>query len=103
MRMRFLFVMILGCFCGMSTVNAQDIQEKRPINLSGIWQMCFYCSVLLHFKIHFVFLPLQLGQMYILFYIFGIKRAGSQTECPIADNDSTRRCHNQIAKTAVIA
>lgn len=44
MRMRFLFVMILGCFCGMSTVNAQDIQEKRPINLSGIWQMCFYCS-----------------------------------------------------------
>lgn len=43
MKIRILFVMILGCvFLGAG--NAQDIQEKRPINLNGIWQMCFYCS-----------------------------------------------------------
>lgn len=43
MKIRILFLWILGCLSAGS-VLAQDIQEKRPINLNGVWQMCFYCS-----------------------------------------------------------
>ena len=44
MKIRSLFFMLLAMTSAFVDTKAQDIQEKRPVNLSGIWQMCFYCS-----------------------------------------------------------
>lgn len=44
MKMRKIFLLLAGCFLGMFHASSQVIQEKRPISLNGVWQMCFYYS-----------------------------------------------------------
>lgn len=46
MNTRVIFLLLTGCFLSLFRISAQDIQEKRPVNLSGVWQMCFYYSSL---------------------------------------------------------
>lgn len=44
MRARSLFLLAVSLFLGVLTGMAQDIQEKIPATLNGVWQMCFYRS-----------------------------------------------------------
>lgn len=40
----FLSFMLIMLLSTMGVVVAQDIQEKVPVTLNGVWQMCFYRS-----------------------------------------------------------
>ena len=44
MKVRHFFLLAAMLLTAVGSLAAQDIQEKRPINLSGVWQMCFYRS-----------------------------------------------------------
>lgn len=44
MKVRHFFLLVAMLLTAVGSLAAQDIQEKRPINLSGVWQMCFYSS-----------------------------------------------------------
>lgn len=44
MKTRSLFLWVVSLFLGVTNLLAQDVQEKIPSTLSGVWQMCFYRS-----------------------------------------------------------
>ena len=45
MKIRYFLSLMVAMLLGtMSTVVAQDIEEKVPVTLNGVWQMCFYRS-----------------------------------------------------------
>jgi hypothetical protein len=44
MKTRSLFLWLVCLFLGATNMLAQDIQEKIPTTLNGVWQMCFYRS-----------------------------------------------------------
>ena len=43
MKTRYFFLLAV-MLLAVGNMAAQDIQEKKPIDLSGVWQMCFYSS-----------------------------------------------------------
>ena len=44
MKTRSLFLWVVSLFLGVTNLLAQDVQEKIPSTLNGVWQMCFYRS-----------------------------------------------------------
>ena len=44
MKTRSFFLWVMCLFWGAMNMLAQNIQEKTPAVLSGVWQMCFYRS-----------------------------------------------------------
>lgn len=44
MKTRYFFLLAVMLLMAVGNVMAQDVEEKRPIDLSGVWQMCFYRS-----------------------------------------------------------
>ena len=44
MKIRYFFLMALLMLLAVGNSGAQDVQEKTPITLHGVWQMCFYRS-----------------------------------------------------------
>lgn len=44
MKTRCFFLWAVVLLMAVGNVMAQDIEEKRPVNLTGVWQMCFYRS-----------------------------------------------------------
>lgn len=44
MKTRCFFLWAAMLLMAVSSVMAQDIEEKKPVNLNGVWQMCFYSS-----------------------------------------------------------
>lgn len=45
MKSRYFFLLVVSLLMSLGVVYAQDIQEKTPVSLNGVWQMCFYRSV----------------------------------------------------------
>ena len=44
MKTEKLFLWVVSLFLGVTNLLAQDVQEKIPVYLKGVWQMCFYGS-----------------------------------------------------------
>ena len=45
MKSRYLFLLIAALLMSLGVSFAQEVQEKTPVTLGGVWQMCFYHSV----------------------------------------------------------
>ena len=46
MKTRCFFLWAAMLLMAVGSVMAQDIEEKKPVSLNGVWQMCFYSSSL---------------------------------------------------------
>ena len=44
MKTRCFFLWAAMLLMAVGSVMAQDIEEKKPVSLNGVWQMCFYSS-----------------------------------------------------------
>ena len=41
MKIRYFFLVAFLMLLAVGNSMAQDVQEKTPINLHGVWQMCY--------------------------------------------------------------
>lgn len=44
MKIRYFFLVAFLMLLAVGNSIAQAVQEKTPVNLQGVWQMCFYRS-----------------------------------------------------------
>ena len=44
MKIRYFFLVAFLMLLAVGNSMAQAVQEKTPVNLQGVWQMCFYRS-----------------------------------------------------------
>ena len=44
MKIRYFFLVAFLMLFAVGNSMAQDVREKTPVNLHGVWQMCFYRS-----------------------------------------------------------